>query len=436
MSIGKPVVQLDSLLKWISCPGKVLFEKKISKKRFDYRSFLRHMVIGTLKFAYSQAAESEKVDLTSHTSGMWTTMMRRYGFPSPEATLRQMNEFYSARSDAFLSISSERMKAINKSHWWELGNNFHPSYFDWRDEVNKYQHLLGFPPIDIVKRYIHEHEYYPATLADCYADYMDAVNVLSKRNYPAKKTKFDVPLKLVLDDVVLQINVDVVFEREKVYNKLSTLAPGTVASSFIFINHFGNPETINNNIKETKDIRYPLIGVEYLDDNGEKVKFIGHEAIILSSGYKNQTWSEIQSPANEKFDSAILEKLNKYAITFHDAEKFGHGVPKLAPNDFYCASCSFLTECFVPGITCTDNFSEKTKEFESEALEVFQEEFESYAEVCDDRIKAMELIARSLDFLKTNNDNATIEAFYHLATNKIDDFKSERNRNAAAKKKI
>ena len=434
MNFAKPVVDHNSLLKWIDCPGKVFLERKTNKKRFDYKSFLRHMLMGTLKFAYSNAADSKKIDLLSHTGGIWISMLRRHGFPNPEATIRQMNEFYSSRNDAFLLIASERLKAVNKDHWWELGNNFHPSYFDWRDEINKFQHLLGFPPIDLIKNFQHENEYYPATLADCYADYMDAVKILAKRNYPLETVQFDVPLYLVLDDVVLKTNIDIIFEREKIFKGLSSLAPGTVAASLIYTKHFGNPDSINSDIRMTNDIRYPVLGVEYLTETGEKVKFVGHEAVIVSSGLKSQAWSEDQkiSPDNV----AILQRLNMFANTFYKADRLGVGVPKPAPNDFCCASCSFLPDCFDPQKINTDNYAEKTMELEDEAFEVFKEEFDADAELCDDRIKTMELILKTLDFIKVKNEPGTIEAFYHITENKMLDFMSERNRNASTKKKI
>lgn len=394
------------------------------------------MVMGTLRFAYSKAERPEKISLSPHAGGVWLTILSRYNFPSPSVTLRQMNEFYSARRNAFSRIESERMKAVNKDHWWELGTCFEPEYFERRDQVNKYQHLLGFPPIDIVKGYMHEHEYFPATLADCYADYMDAIDHLERRSYPAGSVQFDTPVNIELDDVILRLRVDVIFKREKIFKVKSELSPGTVASSFIYLNHFGNFVRINKLIGATGDIRYPMIGVKYTKDNGEAITFDGHETIILSPCFRNGAWNEDQTPLLPELKKTMLEKLNTYAAMFNSMERLDMGLPKLAPYDAACASCSYLQNCFTPGQSPHDNYSEKKREAEESALNVFQNEFDADADICDDRIKAMDLLAKILDFLKSNHDVETIDSFYRIAMNKKDDFLSERSRHAASKAKI
>ncbi|MBQ6519282.1 MAG: hypothetical protein IJI14_11220 [Anaerolineaceae bacterium] len=437
MSTEKPVIQLDRLLKWIDCPAKDFYEDVIDEKRFDHRSLLRHMIINRMRFGYDKSGSTGKIDMTSWSGEFWTSFLNKNGFPSTATTLRQMNEFYSQRQDAFNNITGEHMKSVNKFHWWELGNDFPPRYFVFRDEVNKYQTLLGFPDFSVVKAFMREYEYYPVTLADCYADYMDAVVELERRKYSPTYLEIDVPVYLDLDDVTIKMNIDLIFEREKIYKKLSDLKPGLIAGSFIYMNQFSDRTYPKSQIIGTADIRYPMIGVEYRRENGEKIKFDGLETIILSPSYRIGANDENQTPFPESVQDAMKERLNRLGYMYFKAKQLGLCIPKIAPHDFSCAGCSYLSECFTPGQAPRSRFAELKRDAEQEDFEDIRDEVEQSADICDDRIMAMELLMKILDFLKANNDPATIQAFYNIADNKRDEFLVERNKkNAAAKKKI
>ena len=52
MKDQRPVVKLDSLLDWISCPMRSFWKRKKGIPSFEYESLLRIMLLNTLKAGY------------------------------------------------------------------------------------------------------------------------------------------------------------------------------------------------------------------------------------------------------------------------------------------------------------------------------------------------------------------------------------------------
>ena len=67
-----------------------------------------------------------------------------------------MIDFYEMRCrdlDLIEKKYQDSSELLNLSHWWDSGLVFDAEYFRLRDEINKYQLLLGFPDWNTVKTF-------------------------------------------------------------------------------------------------------------------------------------------------------------------------------------------------------------------------------------------------------------------------------------------
>ncbi|MBQ6517646.1 MAG: hypothetical protein IJI14_02945, partial [Anaerolineaceae bacterium] len=163
---SRPVIELDSLLDWIRCPMKSYWRKKKAGTFFDYSSLLRFMLLNTLKAEYREAGSALRLDPVRQASDIWEYLLNLHDFPNPAYMVRKMIEFYSLRTRCLEQIKSrysDSTRLLDLSHWWSIGLVFDPEYYRLRDEINAFQHLLGFPDWETVKTYLRDAEFHPFT---------------------------------------------------------------------------------------------------------------------------------------------------------------------------------------------------------------------------------------------------------------------------------
>ena len=218
MKNSKPVIELDSLIDWIRCPMRTYWRKKKTGPVFDYGSLLRLMLLNTLKAEYREAGSALRLDPVRQTSDIWEYLLNLHDFPNPAYTVRKMIEFYSLRTRCLEQIKSRYSDStglLDLSHWWSIGLVFDPEYYRLRDEINAFQHLLGFPDWETVKTFLRDAEFHPFTLADTFCDYMGGVNVFSQHKIPETNIRFNAKAYLDLEDITLEVRFDILWRREK-----------------------------------------------------------------------------------------------------------------------------------------------------------------------------------------------------------------------------
>ncbi|MBQ6520228.1 MAG: hypothetical protein IJI14_16050 [Anaerolineaceae bacterium] len=445
MTTDKPEVNVDSLLKWIRCPMKVYYERRSVQKRFDHDSFLRFMLINTLGYKYSSIKSENELNLRKDIGDIWAHVLNQYGFPDISVKMRQLNEFYSKRKNLLESLKDRSRRyndLINLSHWWDIGNDrpgADSDYYKLRDAINSDQHLLGFPEINIVKSYFREYNSLPVTLADTYADFMDAVEIFQTKSIPARNIRLDVPVSLSLNDVTLVLNIDIVWHRDKVYHddKNRDLKPGTVADQFIYLSQLEDRKYLFDVMQIMNDLRNPLIGVAYTDQtNGEQIKFDSLCNTIVAGQFFSGAWTERDTRYDKNAIAQILDKYNQYAKTYYRSLISNCAIPKIAGGiNSECAGCSWLSNCFSYGKVTASSPETYISDAEEDAADEFLEKFENRAQICDNRIDAMELVSFAIEYLKNNNNLNTFEKIGKTVANLRSDFLIERNlhRNARSK---
>ena len=248
MEESKPIVELDMLVKMSLCPMKVFWTKEKDSRVFDYESLLRTMVLNTLKAGYRDTEPGDQPDLEQHISGIWEYLLKVRGFPNPRHQVRKMIDFYEMRCrdlDLIEKKYQDSSELLNLSHWWDSGLVFDAEYFRLRDEINKYQLLLGFPDWNTVKTFYRDVEYVPVSLADTFCDYMIGIRLFSFRKIPSENIQFDVPAYLDLQDIRIAVRFDILWRRSRVYkSKSQNLKPCLVAEQLVPSSHYANAEQI------------------------------------------------------------------------------------------------------------------------------------------------------------------------------------------------
>lgn len=431
------------MVDWIRCPMKIIWKSRIKGTVYDYESLLRTMFLNTLKAGYRDLRTSGERRLEKHTSNIWEYLLNVSSFPSPIETLRKMNDFYALRSSCIENLElryQDSDETLNTLHWWDNGLCFSREYYQLRNEINEFQSLLGFPDWNIVRTFYREDEYLPVTLADTFCDYMNAIRVFTKRDIPDMNIRFDVPAYLDLKHVRLKLSFDVLWTREKVYKtKNLSLKPGTVAEQMIPLSEFSSVTRIIDERRIMKDIRLPVTGISYkLCGSEEKIRIDSVNCFILSGLDGSPSWKESDFTYDTEKRHLILDDLDYYASAFLNAEKQGICLPANLIKNSVCAACSYLSRCFRRSIDRDYSISAETEETESGYDAEFFTGFSDKAVLCDDRIKAMDLLKKAVLFLKDHHSPKTVRQFCNVIENMKHDFVMEgvQEKNAVSEKEI
>ena len=424
MKESKPIVELDMLVKWSCCPMKVFWTKKSASRAFDYESLLRTMVLNTMKAGYRDVNPDDQPDLEQHVSGIWEYLLKLRGFPNPRLQIRKMNEFFEMRS-RYLDQIDKRYRdstgLLNLNHWWDTGLIFDTEYFQLRDEINEFQSLLGFPDWNIVKTYYRDVEYLPVSLADTFCDYMIGIRLFSFRKIPSADIQFDVPAYLDLEDIRVAVRFDILWRRSKAYkSKSKQLKPGLIAEQWVPCSHLKNAEQTRRERMIFRDIRMPLIGIDYVTDNGEKFRIDSLSSCIFPANTGTSAWKESDLEYDPTAVKSFLSRLNYFGLEYLSAVRENRFIPCcLAKNDI-CASCSFLKDCFYGDIE--QELRAAIIEEVPGNLSSFFDKFEDKVSLCEDRNRVMEIIIEMLAFLKENSSVHLLECLSNAAENLKQDF--------------
>ncbi len=443
MKEEKPVVELSGMIDWIRCPMKNIWKSRIKKPAYDYESLLRTMFLNTLKAGYREFQAFGGHRLEQHKSNIWEYLLNISSFPDPKEMVRKMNDFYALRRVCLEKLElryQDSDDTLNTFHWWDNGLCFGRDYYILRNEINEFQSLLGFPDWNLVRTFYREEEYRPVTLADTFCDYLTAVKVFTKRDIPDRNVAFDVPAYLDLKHVRLKVSFDVLWKREKVYKtKNVNLKPGTVAEQMVPLSEFSSVSRIMEEARILGDIRMPLPGVSYkLCGSEEKIRIDSVNCFILSGCDGIPAWKESDFSYDKETRRIILDDLDYYAVAYLNAEKHGLCLPANLIKSSACASCSYLSLCFKRSSSHDRAVSAEAEEDESGCDAEFFAEFSDKAALCDDRIKAMDLLKASALFLKDHHSPKTVRQFCNVIGNLKHDFIMEggQRRNAVSEKEI
>ena len=419
MKESKPVIELEMLVKWCRCPMKVFWTRVKSSRIFDYESLLRTMVLNTLKAGYREVKPGDQPDLEHHISDIWEYLLRARSFPNPGYQVKKMYEFFEIRSrylDQLEKRYQDSTGLLNLNHWWDSGLIFDLDYFRLRDEINKFQSLLGFPNWNDVKTYYRDAEYYPVSLADTFCDYMNGIRIFSFRKIPSVDIQFDVPAYIDLVDIRMTVRFDILWRRSKVYkSKSQNLNPGLVAEQLIPLSLFANAEQLRRECMIFEDIRMPLIGIDYVKENGEKFQIDSLSCCTYPANTGTSAWKESYLEYDPETAESFLSRLNHYGLEYLSAVKQNLFIPcGLVKNDI-CASCSFLSDCWN-----RDNEKDRQTAMEEKdagILSSFFETFEERAALCGDKAKVMDLMIETLKFLNENPSLRMINKLSNAAVN-------------------
>lgn len=419
MKESKPIVELDMLVKWSSCPMKVFWTKKSVSRIYDYESLLRTMVLNTMKAGYRDANPGDPPDLEQHVSGIWEYFLKIRGFQNPRIQIRKMYDFFEMRS-RYLDQIDKRYRdstgLLNLNHWWDTGLIFDSKYFQLRDEINEFQSLLGFPEWDIVKTYYRDVEYLPVSLADTFCDYMIGIRLFAFRKIPSAEIQFDVPAYLDLEDIRVSVRFDILWRRSKVYkSKSQQLKPGLVAEQLVPCSLYANAEQIRRERMIIRDIRMPLIGIDYLNDSGEKFRIDSLSCCIFPANTSTSAWKESDLQYDPIGVKSFLSRLNYYGLEYLSAVKQNLFIPSgLVKNDM-CASCSFLSDCLDRGDE--KDYQTAMEEKEAGILSCFLETLEERAAFFGNKGEVMDLLIEMLDLLHENPSLRMINKLSNAAVN-------------------
>ena len=443
MKTEKPVVELKRMINWIRCPMKNVWKDRIKKPVYDYESLLRMMLLNTLKAGYGDPDVCGKPGLERHTSNIWEYLLSISSFPDPGATLRKMNEFYGLRCNCLEKLDLRFQDAdntLNTFHWWDNGLCFDRDYYALRNEINEFQSLLGFPDWNLVRTFYREDEYAPVTLADTFCDYMNAVKVFSLRDIPDRNIRFDVPAYLDLKHVRLRVSFDIMWKREKIYKaKNTSLKPGTVAEQMVPLSEFSDVSRIQEERLLMRDIRMPVIGAAYrLCGSEERIRIDSVNCFIPTGRSGVVAWRETDSSYDRETRDVILGDLDYYASAYLNSERQGFFLPANLIKNSACASCSYLSMCFRRNLSREYSASAEAEEKENGYDAEFFADFSDRASLCDDRIKAMNLLKKSALFLKDHHSPKTVRQFCNVIENLKRDFILEgvERKNAVSEKEI
>ena len=419
MKENKPIVELDMLVKMSLCPMKVFWAKEKTTRVFDYESLLRTMVLNTLKAGYRDTEPGDQPDFERHISDIWEYLLKVSGFPNPRHHIRKMIDFFDMRCRDLDQIEKRYQDStglLNLNHWWDSGLVFDAEYFRLRDEINEYQSLLGFPDWNTVKTYYRDAEYNPVTLADTFCDYMIGIQLFSFREIPSANIQFDVPAYLDLQDIRIAFRFDILWRRTKVYkSKSQNLKPGLVAEQLIPGSLYANAEQIRCERMIFRDIRMPLIGIDYVKDSGEKFRIDSLSCCIYPARIGTSAWKESDLQYDPASTKSFLSRLNFYGLEYLSAVKQNLFIPRgLVKNDI-CASCSFLSDCM--NRDDEKDLQTAMEEKESGILSSFLESLEERAVLCGDKGDVMDLLIETLGLLNENPSMRMINKLSNAAVN-------------------
>ncbi len=433
----KPVIELDSLLDWIHCPMKTYWRKKKSGPVFDYGSLLRFMLLNTLKAEYREAGSALRLDPARQASDIWEYLLNVHDFPNPAYTVRKMIEFYSLRTRCLEQIKkrySDSTGLLDLSHWWSIGLVFTPEYYRLRDEINAFQHLLGFPDWETVKTYLREAEFYPFTLADTFCDYMSGVNVFSLHKIPEKDIRFNVKAFLDLEDITLEIRFDILWRREREYKKNNmNLKPGLVAEQLVPNSAFAGPDQVLWERIQMRDIRLPLVGADYRDEKGAEFRLDSLNCITLPVSRSTSSWKETGFSYDRKTRKKILSDLNYFGQNYLFSEKQGLFIPNNLIVAESCAACSFVKDCLDKESGSSPEWAEEADMKTAELFSSFWTGFEEKLQSCENRIDAMDCLIEAFRFLKENPSPRLIGAVSNAAENMKQDLAGKKKGDLHAK---
>ena len=418
---SKPVISMDSLLDWIQCPMKTYWRKKKSVNSFDYWSLLRFMLLNTLKAEYREAGEAIHLDPSRQTSDIWEYLLSIHGFPNPEYLVWKMIEFYSFRTRCLEQIKnrySDSTGLLDLSHWWNTGLVFTPEYYELRDEINSFQNLLGFPDWDTVRTFYRDAEFLPFTLADTFCDYMSGVNVFSLHKIPEKNIRFNAKAFLDLEDIVLEIHFDILWRREMEYKKNGMhLQPGLVAEQLVPNSVFSDADQVLRKRIFFRDIRMPLIGVDYRDEKGEVFRLDSLNCITFPVSTGTSAWKESGFAYDISTREEILSDLNYFGLNYLFSEKQNLYIPKNVIENESCAACSFVKDCLR---TDSGSFLSWKEELDSKTAGLFWSfwsPFEKKLLACKNRTDAMDCLIETLGFLNDNPSPQVLAAVRNAVRN-------------------
>ena len=407
MKDQRPVVKLDSLLDWISCPMRSFWKRKKGIPSFEYESLLRIMLLNTLKAGYRDADPAGVPQLEKHSADIWEYLLRAYRFPDPKSLVRSMNRFCAMRDRYLESVERkyrDSSELLNTAHWWDTGLVFDSSYYQLRNEISEFQSLLGLPDWQMVRSYYRESEYFPVSLADVFCDYMSGIRLFEFRKIPGNNIRFDVPAFLPLRDIKLAVRFDILWRRERVYRSVSKdLKPGLIAEQLVPLSVFSSADRIRRERMALRDIRLPLIGADYRGEDGKKIRIDSVSCCTFPLDISGTAWKESDTAYDSEALSAVLSRLNRYGITGN-----------------------------------LDNEDPAVSESEAEETGCFDEFLEAFTDkacLCDTRIRAMELLVETLSFLKAHDSRTALDAVANTAENLRRDFiLGEKGENHAASK--
>lgn len=437
MKETKPVIELDSLLDWIRCPMRIYWRKKKTGPVFDYGSLLRFMLLNTLKAEYREAGSALRLDPARQASDIWEYLLNLHDFPNPAYTVRKMIEFYSLRTRCLEQIKSRYSDStglLDLSHWWSIGLIFDPEYYRLRDEINAFQHLLGFPDWETVKTYLGEAEFHPFTLADTFCDYMSGVNVFSVHKIPETNIRFNAKAYLDLEDITLEVRFDILWRRERAYKKNDmNLKPGLVAEQLVPNTVFTGPDQVLWERIQMRDIRLPLIGVIYRDENGDAFRLDSLTCITLPVSSGTSSWKETGFAYDRTAREQILSDLNCFGQNYLYSEKQKLFIPNSLIVTESCASCSFLKDCLDKESGSSPKWAEEADMKTAALFSSFWTDFEEKLQSCENRTDAMDCLIEAFRFLKENPSPRLIGAVSNAAENMKQDLAGKKKGDLHAK---
>lgn len=337
----------ETLLDWIRCPQMAKRKTEEGGKRFDHRRLYRTMVLGALKAAYAGGEVPDRKTLAAHSDELWEYLLLTKEVPHPLALIEKMKTFGDLRRNCLDAIGRKQGEDfVNRDRWWDAAMYFDSGYYRLRDEINAYQGLLGLPDWQLVRAFYREDEYLPLTLADAWCDTDVTLEMFAERRLPGGNIRFDVPLYLDLPDIRLKMRIDILWIRERAYRKNGlSLRPGPVAEVLVPLSHFAEAGRIRCERQILRDLRLPLAGADYLEENGEKIRLSSVSVSSLAWGTGLPGWSESDFARDRKALGAVLADIDRSALICSEMSARGLCLRADLVKNSVCASCSFLTEC-------------------------------------------------------------------------------------------
>ena len=166
-----------------------------------------------------------------------------------------------------------------------------------------------------------------------------------------------------------------------------------------------------------RDIRLPLIGVDYRNEKGSAFRLDSLNCITLPVAGGSSSWRESGFAYDRKAREKIRSDLNYFGQNYLFSRKQDLFIPNNLIVTESCAACSFVKDCLDKESGSSPEWAEEADMKTAELFSSFWTAFEEKLQTCENRIDAMDCLIEAFRFLKENPSPRLIGAVCNAAEN-------------------